>query len=156
MEEINYLLSLIALVTLVLTGAGYVYAAPFKAADKNPQVVAYYPTGDHGVVSEDATHNGQDLVMETSLGAKKDKFQHDAKVTQQWFYGQANEGPNGSSIAEGDHSLFMLSKDGTCQKGWYFLKDVNTSSDRFWGDYLTTGADYCVKTNDFRAPGHKD
>lgn len=148
------LFALLSVVSTLFFGAPAVLAAPFNAADNNPQVVAYYPTGDHGVVGENATHTGQDLVMEASVGAHKDPLTNDAKVTQQWFYGQANEGQNGSTITEGDHSVFMLSKDGTCQNGWYVLSNVNTNPNNFWGDYLTTGATYCVRTNDFHSSEH--
>lgn len=136
---------------VLLFGAGPALAAPFKAFDTNPQVVAFFPTGDHGVVGENATHNGMDLVMETSLGKFGNEFTNDAKITQQWFYGTANEGENGSIITEGDHSVWMLLKDDQVCHNGDLLTDVNTSPDKFWGDYLTFGGDYCVRTNDFHA-----
>lgn len=142
------LMAAVTALVLSLFGTSVTFAAPFDAADTNPQVVAYYPTGDHGVIGEDETHNGQDLVMEAGVGANKDPLINDAKVTQQWFYGTSTE--NGG-ITEGDHSVIMLSDDGTCQSGWYALQNVNTSPDNFWGDYLTTNATYCVKTNDFHS-----
>ncbi len=151
----------IVFVSLLLLGLVVIFpssaaAAPFKAHDKNPQIVAYYPDGPHGIVGDNDYHEGMDIVMETGLGAKKSEFKLEGNVVQQWFYGQAAEGPNGEFITIGKHSVFKLSKDGTCPNGWYTLEDVNTHPDRFWGDYLTTGATYCVKTNEFRVGNNQE
>lgn len=106
-------------------------AAPFKA-ENNPQIVANYPTGDHGIVGEPYLHEGADVVMKAG---KSGNF-------QQWFYGTSAE-PN--HPVEGDHSVWKLSKDGTCKDGWDLVENANQS----WGDYLQPG-NYCVKTNDFK------
>jgi hypothetical protein len=129
---------------LLIFGVSSVSAAPFKAEDKNPNVLVYYEDGKHGIVGEDALHEGQDLVMKAG---KSGNF-------QQWFYGIAYEGEGGAAITEGDHSVWKLSKDGSCPEGWYKLEGVNTSPDKFWGDYLEYGATYCIHTNDFRAEQH--
>lgn len=120
--------------------AGIASAAPFNAASNNPNVVAFYPSGDHGVVGENANHNGTDLVMRAGQSGN----------FQQWFYGQALEGPNGSPITEGDHSLWKVSRGGTCPAGSFALQvSTDPNSNNFWGDYLEDGATYCVRTNDF-------
>lgn len=109
------------------------FAAPFNAADNNPQVEAYYPTGDHGIVGENDTHTGQDLVMRAG---NSDNF-------QQWFYGTSTE--NGGNT-EGDHSVWKNVGDKTsCNGNSVSVQNAYPA----WGDYLEPGANYCVKTNDF-------
>lgn len=115
--------------------AGAVFAAPFNAHDKNPQVVAYYETGSHGIVGENDYHQGIDLVMRDGSNGG----------FQQWFYGNST----GDGL-HGDHSVWRVLKNGeTCSNGWDLVKNPNPA----WGDYLTPGVDYCVHTNDFH-PSH--
>lgn len=124
--------SLLSGLVLMLVGVAPVFAAPFNA-ENNPQIVANFPTGDHGVVGESDTHNGADVVMRAG----------DSGNFQQWFYGTSTE--NGG-IIEGDHSVWMhVGSSTTCPNDdWDLVVNANQS----WGDYLEPG-NYCVHTNDF-------
>jgi hypothetical protein len=108
-------------------------AAPFKTYDKNPNVVAYYPTGPHGIPDEPGIHHeGKDLVMRAG---KSGNF-------QQWFYGWSEE--NGG-ILEGNHTVWRIVKNDKTPGNWTRISDPHPE----WGDYLTPGVDYLAKTNDF-------
>jgi len=120
-----------SLLTVVAFVAGPTLAAPFKA-DNNPLIVANYPTGDHGIVGEPVLHNGADVVMRAGNSGN----------FQQWFYGTAAEE---GVVTEGDHSVWLISKDGTCPSNFVLVPSANPD----WGDYLVAGADYCVHTNDY-------
>jgi hypothetical protein len=115
----------------LLMGSGTALAAPFKAQN-NPQIVANYPDGLHGIPGETEDHEGADVVMRAGNSGN----------FQQWFYGTS-----ASESLHGDHSVWKLSKDGTCPNGW--LKMANTA-DNFWGNYLVTDGIYCIHTNDFK------
>lgn len=117
-----------ALFALTITTAG---AAPTNTpkGTNNPQVVAFYQTGAHGIVGENYLHTGVDLV----------KRNGNSKNFQQWFLGDSAEG------FHGDHSVWKISKDGTCAADWIAVPNASAS----WGDYLEAGATYCVKTNSF-------
>ncbi len=130
MKQITGLLALLA-VAFVLP-IGNASAAPVGAVGQNPNIVAYYPTGPHGIPGESEYHEGMDIVMATDSNGN----------FQQWFYGwSASEG------LHGEHSVWKIRKDGKdCDKGWLLYPDPYPE----WGDYLTPGVDYCVKTNDFR------
>src|SRR3989344_5420312 len=68
----------------------------------NPNVVAYYETGPHGIVGEPEYHEGIDLVMRDGPNGN----------FQQWFYGySASEGWHG------EHSIWKV-KNGSCQANW--------------------------------------
>lgn len=111
-------------------------AAPFKANDKNPNIVAFFPDGVHGIPDEpDITHEGKEVVMRAGNSGN----------FQQWFYGTSDEGPG----KEGDHTLWKLLKKDQCPDGSTLIPDAFPE----WGDYLQPGADYCVKTNDFHVTG---
>ncbi len=127
----KYIMS-IFMALAMLFSAVPVFAAPFKA-DNNPQIVANYATGDHGIPGEPATHTGADVVMQAGNSGN----------FQQWFYGFADEN---SGIMEGDHSVWKLSKDGTCPSNTFAM---TVGPNNFWGDYLVQGATYCIRTNDF-------
>jgi hypothetical protein len=115
-------------------GAGTALAAPFNSQN-NPQIVANYPTGDHGIVAEPYLHQGADVVMKSGNSGN----------FQQWFYGTSAE--NGG-ITEGDHSLWKIAQNGQCPSSdWVLVPNASAS----WGDYLVPGADYCVNTNDFHS-----
>jgi hypothetical protein len=103
-----------------------VAAAPFNAADKNPQVVAYYPTGIHAIAGNPITyHEGADLVKRNGASGN----------FQQWY-----QHPDGWGI----HSVWKdVGSQTTCSKGWVFIAQANPG----WGDYLTAGANYCVHNN---------
>ncbi len=109
-------------------------AAPFNA-DGNPQIVANYDSGEHGVVGETETHTGADVVMRAGESGN----------FQQWFYGTSTED---GGITEGDHSIWKLSEDGACNGG---ATAMTVNSENFWGDYLVEGGTYCIKTNDFHS-----
>ncbi len=115
--------------SLMLAPLGSVAAAP---PESNPNVVAYYEEGDHGIVGENTRHWGEDVVMATGQNGN----------FQQWFYGDS-EGEEG---VHGEHSVWKVSEDGTCADNWDHVHEPYPE----WGDYLTPGVDYCVKTNDFR------
>ncbi len=116
------------MIMFVLVGTA---AASFKANDNNPQQVAYYPTGPHGIPGEDEYHEGSDLV-ERNGGSGN---------FQQWFYGTSE-----SEGLHGDHTVWKISKSG-CPEGWLLILQPYPE----WGDYLTPDVDYCVKTNDFKS-----
>lgn len=118
--------TLLLLAAVILGGANTAKAA---ASPNNPQVVAYYLTGSHGIVGEYYLHEGKDVVMRAGNSGN----------FQQWFYGTSAEG------VHGDHSVWKISKNGTCSDGAILVPNASAS----WGDYLVHGADYCVKTNDF-------
>lgn len=125
------LFSITALAFFALSATGP-QAAPFNAADNNPNVVAFYDSGTHGIVGESATHTSTDLVM----GAGK------SGNFQQWFWGTAG------GVKDGDHSLWKnVGSKTSCPKGWDLVKNASLS----WGSYLAAGANYCVRTNDFRS-----
>lgn len=118
-----------------LFGATAAFAAPFNAAANNPQVVAYYPTGDHGIPGEPFLHNGEDLVMRAGNSGN----------FQQWFYGYSAEA---GGITEGDHSVWMnVGSKTSCPNGWFLVPDAYPE----WGSYLEPGANYCTHTNDFHS-----
>lgn len=106
-------------------------AAPFGAADKNPNVVAHFNSGPHGIPGESEFHEGKDIVMNAGQSGN----------LQQWFFGTSE-----TEGLHGEHSLWKESKDG-CQQNQVLIEDAHPE----WGTYLEPGADYCVKTNDFRS-----
>lgn len=126
------LLSMLMAALAFLGLSGQVMAAPFRA-ENNPQIVANYDSGLHGIPGESATHEGSDVVMRAGNSGN----------FQQWFEGTSTE--NGG-ITEGDHSVWKESSDCQCKDGETAV--ISTPSN-FWGDYLQQGATYCVKTNDF-------
>lgn len=100
--------------------------------ENNPNVVAYYENGPHAIVGEPDVHYGKDVVMKAGNSGN----------FQQWFYGtSALEGEHG------EHSVWQISKDGTCPDKWDHVADPHPE----WGDYLTPGTDYCVHTNEFKS-----
>lgn len=109
------------------------WAAPYNAALNNPQIVAYYTSGPHGIPSEPGgNHIGTDIVMRSGNSGN----------FEEWFYGTfpaGNEGPHG------DHDVWLVSKDGTCPSNATIVPNAYPG----WGDYLVPGATYCVITNDF-------
>ena len=127
--RINLLSLGVALAVLVTPLTAF--AAPFTAIH-NPNIVANYQTGQHGVVSEPYVHTGADVVMQNGQSGN----------FQQWFYGTTNE-PGVTS--EGDHSLFKnVGTSSSCTSGATLLTHPVA-----WGSYLNASANYCVKTNDF-------
>ncbi len=108
-------------------------AAPFNA-ENNPNIVANYPTGPHGIVGDSEYHEGADVVMKDG----------NSPTLQQWFYGTS-----ASNGLHGDHSVWKVSKDGTCPDNWILFPQAYPSM----GDYLEPGADYCVMTNEYH-PSH--
>jgi hypothetical protein len=119
----------LSLALAVFAGAHSVEAAPAKSG--NPNTVANYETGDHGIPGDYYLHTGADIV--TRLG--------NSGNFDQWFMGWAAE--TGGNI--GHHSVWKVSKDGTCKSDEVLVPNASSN----WGDYLVAGADYCVKTNDF-------
>jgi hypothetical protein len=118
---------------VTLAFAQTIRAAPFNAADKNPNVVAYYPTGPHGIVGIPGTnHEGADLVMKAG---KSGNF-------QQWFYG--TNPLTGETY--GVHSIWNVTKNGKCPANATLVENAYPG----WGDYLQPGADYCVIENIFK------
>lgn len=119
------LLSLFALFALVAP----VSAAPNNAqkAEHNPQVVAYYPTGLHAIPTDPVQYvNGTNMV--TTRG--------NSGQIEAWYTGEDGHG---------FHSVWNVSKKGTCPDKWTLIEDASLS----WGDYLTPDTDYCVKVNAF-------
>jgi len=133
----KFLVFFVGLATL-LTFASITNAADLRfknKAEHNPNVVAYYETGPHGIVGESGVyHEGEDIVMRAG---KSGNF-------QQWFYGESDE----TQGKEGDHSVWLVKKDGKdCPDHFVLVENASEN----WGDYLKPGADYCVKTNDFHS-----
>lgn len=125
-------LAVLSAAMVFIAGGGLALAAP-NNAENNPQIVANYPDGDHGIVGEPFKHTGSDVVMKTG----------DNGNFQQWFYGFSEQE---GGIIEGDHSLWKVSKDGTCPNDkWVLVEEPYPE----WGDYLEPGVDYCVLTNDY-------
>ncbi len=123
----KYIYMVFGLLLFLLAGV-QVYAAP---NNNNPQVVADYASGTHGIVGENSTHTGSDVVMQSGASGN----------FQQWFNGNSTEPTNTS---EGDHSVWQSVGSATsCQPGWNLVINANQS----WGSYLQPG-NYCVKTND--------
>jgi hypothetical protein len=119
-----FILAFLSIAMLNITGIAY--AAPNS---NNPNTVADYTSGTHGVVGENDTHTGSDIVTKSGNSGN----------FQQWFVGESANG------YEGDHSTWKNVGDSTsCSNGWDLVMDANQS----WGDYLQSG-NYCVKTNDF-------
>ena len=127
------LLATITASAMLVATSGVAFAAPFNAADKNPNIVAYYPDGPHGIVGFDGNFIGQDLVMKRGNSGN----------FQQWFYGT---NPEGETL--GIHSVWNVSKDGTCQDSWILVKNAFPD----WGNYFQQNTDYCVHNNIFH-PG---
>lgn len=128
------LLALFTALAVSLFGATAAFAAPFNAGN-NPQIVANYSTGDHGIPGEPYLHTGADVVMRAGNSGN----------FQQWFYGTSAE--NGG-ITEGDHSVWKnVGTSTSCSDNETLVADAYPQ----WGDYLEPGANYCVKTNDFHA-----
>ncbi|HUZ92706.1 MAG TPA: hypothetical protein VNG29_01775 [Candidatus Paceibacterota bacterium] len=132
----------LSIVSIVVIAAGMlglsstVLAAPFTAVN-NPQIVANYPTGTHGIVGEYYLHTGADVVMRAGASGN----------FQQWFRGTSAE--NGG-VTEGDHSVFLINRNNRCpNSSWMTVPNAGAS----WGSYLVQGAGYCVHTNDFGSSG---
>lgn len=126
----------LAAISLFLVGPSVAEAAPFKAADKNPNVVAHYESGSHGIPGNPNYHEGEDLVMQVGKSG----------VFQQWFYGKGVDYEDD----HGHHSVWKQSKDG-CPPNWFEMKVTDMDGGNFWGDYLDLEpGDYCIHTNDFR------
>ncbi len=135
-----FVASLIALVSFAMS-AGLALAAPYKAADNNPQVVAAYldPTTTHGIPSEPGcNHVGIDIVKQNGNSGN----------FQEWSYGTQ---PCTGDALHGDHDLWKISKDGTCPLKTTLVHQPNVGDPNYpgWGTYLVPGATYCVTSNDF-------
>lgn len=126
----KFAIAVMVLALVALMSPSAALAAPFNAADTNPQVVAFYPQGPHGIVGENEYHSGIDLVMKRGNSGN----------FQQWFYGTSTV-----DGLHGVHSVWNESPDGTCPENWYLVPNPNPA----WGDYLTPGVDYCVHNNLF-------
>ncbi len=114
---------------LLLTASTTALAAPNNAnkAENNPNVVAYYEVGLHAIPTNPVTY-----VTGTNLVTKRGN----SGQIQAWYTG---------ADGHGYHSVWNVSKKGSCNNDQVFIEDASLS----WGDYLTPGADYCVKVNAF-------
>ncbi len=128
----KYIIASLIAVAMAGAGASTALAAPFNATN-NPNIVANYDSGIHGIVGDSNVNEGSDVVMRAGNSGN---FQ---QTFQQWFM-------DGTA---GVHSVWMVSKDGSCPDDWYKIENINTNSDNFWGDYLQTGETYCVHNNEF-------
>jgi hypothetical protein len=112
-----------------LMSVGHAYAAPFNA--NNPNIVANYDSGPHGIPQEPEYHEGMDVVLKAGNSGN----------FQQWF-----EGTSTSEGYHGEHSVWReVGSDTSCPSGWDLYLDPHPEH----GDYLTPGANYCVKTNGY-------
>lgn len=135
----KYIIGLIISTFAVLSLGTFVYAAPYNAEANNPQVVAFYATGTHGIPSEPGcNHIGMDIVMQAGNSGN----------FQEWSYGTQ---PCTNDPLHGDHDLWKLSTDGTCPANATIIHQPNIGDPNYpgWGTYLVPGATYCVLNNDF-------
>lgn len=114
---------------LFLTATTGAFAAPNNPnkAENNPNVVANYPLGLHAIPTDPITY-----LIGTNLVEKRGN----SGQIQAWYTGEDGHGV---------HSVWNISKNGTCPEGWVLIENAYPS----WGDYLKPGSDYCVKTNTF-------
>lgn len=125
--------AILTVAVLLITGASVTSAAPWIPADNqvtpNDRFVAYYDWGtDHTIPGIGNHYIGRDLVMQRDSTGQ----------FHQWFEG---ENPDGVYVAI--HSVWNLSKDGTCPVDWITIPNAYPG----WGDYMTPGATYCVHNN---------
>jgi len=114
---------------LVLAAVSVVKAAPNnpQKAANNPNKVAYYEEGLHAIPTDPITYvTGTNIVTERGNSGQ----------IQAWYTGE-----NG----HGYHSVWNIAKKDSCPANWVFIEDPYPE----WGDYLTPGANYCVKVNTF-------
>lgn len=112
------------------------HAAPYKAADKNPQTVAFYEEGIHGIPGHPFLHMGTNMVKRNGNSGN----------FQAWFWGTSEE-----EGEHGHHEVWQIAKNGTCPDDAVFIADAHEN----WGDYLVEDADYCVLINEYHA-SHAD
>jgi hypothetical protein len=136
------LFALVAAVALFTGTAGMVSAAPFKAHDKNPNVVAHYDPGLHAIIGIDGSSTvvhmtGRDIVMKAGNSCN----------FQQWF----------ENDEIGYHSVWKHvghDYDGNVPHGWVLVENArNPETGDTWGHHLCEG-DYLVKTNAYMVGGH--
>jgi uncharacterized protein YbdZ (MbtH family) len=132
------LLSVVTAIAVFAMSTGLVMAAPFKAADKNPNIVAHYEDGPHTIIGidgsdEEVSLEGKDIVMKAG---KSGNF-------QQWFENDKNY-----------HSVWRHVGEATeCPEGWVLVENAKNPDDGdTWGDYLEEG-NYCVRTNEYKKGG---
>lgn len=132
MINIKKLITSLFAFLVALSVVSVVSAAPNnenKAAN-NPNVVAFYnneETDLHAIPTDPITYlYGTNLVLKRG----------NSDNIEAWYTG---------SDGTGYHSVWNVSKKGNCSEGWNLIEDAYPS----WGDYLTPGADYCVKVNAF-------
>jgi hypothetical protein len=125
----------IMLFALSLLTAGTAAAAPFKAAGKNPNIVAAYvsdetTTHKHTLPTDPLMYEmpGDDLVMVRGKSGN----------IQQWYEGEEFN----------LHSVWNISKDGTCPPNWVLIEEPYP----VWGNHLVEGEDYCVHNNYYGGP----
>jgi hypothetical protein len=131
-KEVNYLKKIIGslFVFVMLFGVvGTASAIAFPNED-NPNLVAYYTTGPHGIPGVAEHHEGMDAVLR--LGSNGN--------FQQWFFGTSE-----SEGLHGHHTVWKIEGPNGCANGWLLVPTPYPE----WGDYLTPGVNYCVKTNDY-------
>jgi hypothetical protein len=131
----NVILASVLAFGLFAMNASAIFAAPYNAANNNPQVVAAYldPTTTHGIPSEPGcNHIGIDLVKQNGNSGN----------FQEWSYGTQ---PCNNELLHGDHDLWQISKDGTCPANATVVPNAYPG----WGSYLVPGVTYCVINNDF-------
>lgn len=131
MIQTNKLLTTsLVLAGLLVSTASSALAAPFNS--NNPNIVAEYDSGPHGIVGESEFHEGADIVMRAGNSGN----------FQQWFYGtSASEG------LHGEHSVWRVQKDNQKVNGdWVLVPDAYPE----WGDYLVQLVNYLVHTNNYK------
>jgi hypothetical protein len=129
------IIGLVVGVLMSFGAAQSVEAGPFKA-ENNPQIVANYDSGPHGIPGESEHHVGADVVLQAG---KSGNF-------IQWFVGHSD-----SEGHHGEHSVWKVKKDNQdCKDNWLLYPQPNPD----WGDYLVENADYCVMTNDYLVGKH--
>ena len=129
----------IFLLTLALTllgGASNATAAPTneQKAFNNPQVVSYYPLGNHTVIQPDNTIEygkiGADLVLEAG----------EDKTFQQWYRG---------IDGEKTHTVWRnVNGDTQCPSNWLYIQNpYQPPTGDTWGYHFPDGDNYCAKSN---------
>ena len=132
MININKYVTTALATAIFLTSATTAIAAPWTPAEKyavDDKYVAYYAEGRHAIPGEsNDQYYGRDLVM-----ARGNSGQF-----HQWFEGTD---PNGMYVAI--HSVWNLAHNGKCPNNWITIPNASSQ----WGDYLESGATYCVNNN---------
>ena len=146
-RKLKYIASFFIVLAMLFVFAGNVLANPTNehkaqyflkfVLSGNKNVVSYYFDGRHEIPGEpNEEHFGEDLVMKAGNSGN----------FHQWFLGWSEE-----ESYHGEHSLWLVKRGPECPDDFLEIPDANPEGDDVgWGDHFPEGADYCVKTNDYK------